>query len=314
MSAAGAVARMLTLIPWLLQRPGASLVETAAAFGVDVPTVRRDLEHLDFCGLPGLGGGALFDVSIVGDRVVVQMADELRRPLRPTATEALRLVLLVDAATVVLGDEVPELTSALAKLRRALGIPEHVADVLDGERPTSVEPLRDAARRGVRVTFRYQRRGDDAPTSRSVEPWAVHLLEGAWYLHGWDVDRQGPRTFRLDRASDVLVTDDAAGHPVPSRFEPPRYVPSEEDLAVELEVLPGGRWVLDAVVPESVEERADGTALVRLRTDAPAWLARLVVMAGGGVRVTQPPELVAAVVERARSARDGLLAVADGPA
>lgn len=308
MSAAAAVARMLTLIPWLLERPGASLAETAAAFGVDVPTVRRDLEHLDFCGLPGLGGGALFDVSIVGDRVVVQMADELRRPLRPTSAEALRLVLLVDAAANVLGDEVPALAAALAKLRRALGIPEGVADVLEPERPASVDALRDAARGRRRVRFAYQRRGDVAPGTRLVEPWAVHLHDGAWYLHGWDVDREGPRAFRLDRASDVVLTDDAATAPVPDRFETPRYAPAEEDLAVELEVLPGGRWLLDAVAPDHVEEREDGTGVVRLRTDAPAWLARLVVMAGGGVRVVAPAALAQAVTDRARAARDGLLA------
>ena len=94
MSATDDVARMLTLVPWLLERPGASLAETAAAFGVDERTVRRDLlDHLDFCGLPGLGGGDLFTVDLSGDRIVVSMADELQRPVRPTPAEALQLVL-----------------------------------------------------------------------------------------------------------------------------------------------------------------------------------------------------------------------------
>jgi hypothetical protein len=130
-SAAGDVARMLTLVPWLLERPGASLTETAEQFGVDERTIRRDLGHLDFCGLPGLGGGDLFEVELVGDRIVVRMADELRRPLRPTPREALRLVLTVDAVAEALGDELPALRSAVAKVRDALGIPEVVADVLE---------------------------------------------------------------------------------------------------------------------------------------------------------------------------------------
>jgi hypothetical protein len=38
------VVRMLTLIPWLLERPGTSLQETAAAFAADVPYVAAVVE------------------------------------------------------------------------------------------------------------------------------------------------------------------------------------------------------------------------------------------------------------------------------
>jgi predicted DNA-binding transcriptional regulator YafY len=64
--------------------------------------------------------------------------------------------------------------------------------------------------------------------------------------------------------------------------------------------------VLDAVEPDEVEDRADGTTVVRLRTDAPGWLARLVVMAGGSVRAVSPPELVDEVVRRAGAALGAL--------
>lgn len=308
MSASDAVARMLTLIPWLIERPGASIAETASAFGVDEATIRTDLGHLDFCGLPGLGGGALFDVSIVEDRVVVQMADELRRPLRPTAGEALRLVLLVDAAARVLGDEVPALASAVDKLRRALGVPEHIADVLQAETPDDVATLRGAIRARVRVRFDYVKRGSPALESRHVEPWAVRLIEGAWYLHAHDLDRREARSFRLDRASAITPLTEPATEPVPDDFEAPRYLPGEHDTVVTLELAPGGRWLLDAVVPDTVEEVADGAARVTLRTDAPDWLARLVIMAGGRARVVSPPEVARAVADRSRLALAALTA------
>lgn len=308
MSAAGAVARMLTLVPWLRERPGASLDEIAAAFAVDRATIRRDLEALDFCGLPGLGGGALFDVTFVGDRVLVSMADELKRPLRPTATEALRLVLLVEAAEAVLGTDVPELTTAAAKLRAALGVPERVADILEPEVPDLVVHLREAARAGRIVRFDYHKRRAERPEQREVEPWVVRLLDGAWYLHAFDRDRGAERAFRLDRASALVVTDAPVTARPPEVLERPRYVPAEGDLAAILEVAPGGRWVLDAIEPERVEDRPDGSTLVHLTTDAPGWLARLVVMAGGAVRAVSPPELVAEVVSRASDALSALVA------
>jgi hypothetical protein len=89
-SAAADVARMLTMVPWLLERPGASLAEVAATFRVSEDTVRGDLGHLDFCGLPGSRGRGPVRGHPRRDRVVLRMAEELKRPLRPTPREALR--------------------------------------------------------------------------------------------------------------------------------------------------------------------------------------------------------------------------------
>jgi predicted DNA-binding transcriptional regulator YafY len=51
------VGRLLTLLPWLIERPGASVAETAAAFGVSRSIILGDLDTIGYCGLPGLGGG-----------------------------------------------------------------------------------------------------------------------------------------------------------------------------------------------------------------------------------------------------------------
>lgn len=291
MSATGDVARMLTLVPWFLERPGASLDEAADAFGVSATVIRRDLGHLDFCGLPGLGGGALFDVSLVGDRVVITMADELRRPLRPTPSEALRLVLTVDAVAGALGEQLPALRSGIGKVRAALGIPEDVADVLDADEVSGLEPLRLALRGEVRVRLTYQGRSDAEPTTREVDPWALHVQDGVWYLQGHDHGAQDRRTFRVDRILSVDVLDVPVVVPGPDHLPTPRYAPGPDDLEVVLEVSAEGRWLEGAVVTDEVQDRADGGARLTLRTDAPGWVARLVLMAGGAARVVSPVHL-----------------------
>lgn len=291
MSATGDVARMLTLVPWFLERPGASLDEAADAFGVSATVIRRDLGHLDFCGLPGLGGGALFDVSLVGDRVVITMADELRRPLRPTPSEALRLVLTVDAVAGALGDQLPALRSGIGKVRAALGIPEDVADVLDADEVAGLQPLRRALRREVRVRLTYQGRSDGEPTTREVDPWALHVQDGAWYLQGHDHRAQDRRTFRVDRMLSVEVLELPVAVPAPEHLPDPGYAPGPDDLEVVLDVHAAGRWLQDAVVVDEVRERADGGARLTLHTDAPGWVARLVLTAGGAARVVSPPQL-----------------------
>jgi proteasome accessory factor C len=296
-SAATDVARMLTLVPWLLERPGASLRETAEAFGVDERTIRRDLYHLDFCGLPGLGGGDLFEVDLVGDRVVMRMADELRRPLRPTPREALRLVLTVDAVAGALGDELPALRSAVAKVRAALGVPEVVADVIEPGTDRFVQEARRAIADGRQVRIAYQGRGDARPHDRAVDPWVLHVADGSWYLQGHDHGAGDIRTFRLDRVASLEVTDAPITVPAPAQVPAPRYVPSPDDLAVELRLGPGGRWLLDAVTVDEAEEEDDGAVRVRLRTDHPRWLARLVLTGAGAVEVVAPRSFSSLVAE-----------------
>lgn len=300
MSATDDVARMLTLVPWLLERPGATLDEVADAFGVTEATVRGDLYHLDFCGLPGLGGGDLFEVTIVGDRVTVAMADELRRPLRLTPAEALRLVVTLDAVATVLGDDLPALRSALAKVRAVAGVPERAAVTVGEDDGDRVAPLRAALAAGRQVAIDYRGRADEAPQTRVVDPWALHIADGTWYLQGHDHSAGDHRIFRLDRVAALDVRQQAVEHPAPpGPLPPPRYVPGPEDLEVELDVEAGARWLLDAVDVERRQELSGGRVRVRLRTDAPDWLIRLVLSTGGLAHVAAPPELAARVAEAA---------------
>ena len=296
------VVRMLTLVPWLLERPGASLEETAATFATDVATVRAELEHLDFCGLPGLGGGALFDVTIVGDHVTVRMADELRYPMRPSASEALRLLLMASAAERIAGTDVPALRSAIAKLHRALRVPEGAVAVLDAEPGDDVERLRGAIAERRQVRFSYRGRGDQLPAERIIEPWAVEFSEGAWYVHALDVEVGQARVFRLDRAAGMTVTDVPARSEAPASLESPAYVAADGDLHVELLLQPSAHWLLDAVRPEAVEALEDGARRVTLRTGSPEWVARLVLMGAGGAEVVSPAELRERVRSRAQEA------------
>ena len=301
MSAAHDVARMLTLVPWLLERPGASLAEMAAVFGVGQDTLREDLGHLDFCGLPGLGGGDLFEVTMVGDRVVLTMADELRRPVRPTAAEAFRLVVTVDAVAEALGDELPALRRAVDRIRTALRIPERSADVLEPEGVAALPLLRAAVRDGVEVVLTYQGRGDTQPTTRHVDPWALHVVDGTWYLQGHDRDAGDRRVFRLDRIATASRGPGPRSVDPPEELPAPRYVPGPDDLRVVIELSPRGRWVEEAVTADRLVEHDDGSAILELRTDAPRWIASLVVMAAGEAVVTSPRSLRDTVIELARA-------------
>ena len=305
MSAGTDVARMLTMVPWFLERPGASVDEAAEAFGVPPRTIRRDLSHLDFCGLPGLGGGALFDVTLERDRVVVSMADELRRPLRLTPREALRLVLSLQAVDEAFGDELPALRSAIDKVRLAADLPAHAAVAVGEDAdPSWLRTLRDAMRAQQQVRLTYQGRHDDHPRDRVVDPWQLDVTPDGWYLHGHDHDADDHRVFRLDRVGSLEVLAAPVVHVRPATPLPePRYEPAEDAIEVVVRLGPSARWLADAVHHDEVVD--DGEDLeVRFQTDAPRWVARLLLMGAPAVEVVAPDEIAALVAAEARAAMD----------
>ena len=108
------VARMLRMVPYLSAHQGVAVAEVARVFGTTPAQVVRDLEVLQFCGLPGGYYDDLFDVDIEAAReeghVYFRNAEVLRRPLRlrPVGAAgvpaALRLVVEVAGAAVELLD------------------------------------------------------------------------------------------------------------------------------------------------------------------------------------------------------------------
>lgn len=317
MSATDAVGRLLVLVPWLMERPGAHVDEAAAAVGSDRATVIEDLSLLNFCGLPGRLGGDLFEVELVGDRILLQLAPAFDRPLRPTPEEALRLVLSLDHVAAVLGDELPGLDEALAAVRTAAGVPSGVR-VAPEPATAHLDDLRNAIGDGRAVDLAYRGRADATARSRRVDPWELLLHRGTWYLHGHDHGAGELRTFRLDRIDAVTVTEHPIEAPRPAGALPtPAYQPGPDDVTIQLEVAPGGHWVLDALDPDQISHDEDGITTVTVSTDAPRWIVSLVLAARGEVTVTDPPQVRESVL---RAAKEGLAAhaahppnVADGP-
>lgn len=303
--------RILTMVPWLLDHPGASVDEVTERFGLSREELASDLDILGYCGLPGYGGGDLVEASIVGDRVVVRMADYFRRPLRLSVREAVTLLL---AARLLSGvdalPESPALRTAQSKLVDLLGaaidtpatpgqepVEPALAVDLTGPGDEHLAALHDAVvnRRVVRLTYRSASKAET--TERDVEPWSVTGSSGSWYLQGHCRMVDGPRDFRLDRIRRLDVTDEVAPEP-PAPTPPPVYRPSAEDERIVLDLQPEAWWVAEEAVVDDAEDRGD-VRRVTLRVAQRQWLTRLLLALGDTVRVVDPPDLTDAVAELA---------------
>lgn len=292
--------RLLTMVPWLLDNPGVTLDEISERFDAPRDELTADLDVLGYCGLPGYGGGDLVEVSIVGERVSVRMADFFSRPLTLSMREAITLLLAGRALSSVEGlPESAALRRAVAALEEALGSAAAKVTVdLTGDGDQWLAPARQAVAEQKVVHLVYRSASKAETTERDVEPWAVVASGGGWYLQGYCRAVQAGRDFRLDRIKDLQLTDEAAPAPPADEPEPPVYRPEPGDLSVTLDLAPSAWWAAEwAVIDE--DTTSGPRRRVTLRTPSLEWAARLVLQLGGGASVVAPDELAARVVDLA---------------
>ena len=301
--------RLLALVPYLLKRPGIAFATAAEDFGVTEERLRKDLNLLWLCGLPGHYPGDLIEIDFEGDTITLSDPQGVDRPLRLTVDEALALVVALRtlAETPGLADPEPVLR-ALAKVEEAAGAAAAPADrvevALEGE-GTVLPVVRDALARKKVLHLVYWTAGRDETTERDVDPVRLVVVDGQTYLEAWCRRAEGVRIFHLGRVQEVTVLDEDAAPPpgLPSRdLSQGLFQPAEGDTVVTLALEPGAAWVADFYPCDSVEDLGDGRQVVTLRTRGTAWIRRLALSLGPSGRVLEPAELAAQVREDARTA------------
>ncbi len=307
--------RLLSLVPYLLTRPGAKISDVAKTFGVSEEQLSRDLELVYMCGLPGYFPGDLIEVDITASgRITVSNADTIARPLRLSRDEALALIVGLRMLADLPGlQEREAVDSALAKLENAAEeaavASSAVAVEIDppNRSPDTLAIVDRALRDRRRLHLSYYVPARDETTERDVDPMRVSVVAGRSYLEGWCRSAEAVRLFRLDRITSVELLDLPAEPPPdaqPRDLDAGLFQPGPDDVAVELIVAPAGRWVCEYYPCESVEELPDGEMLIRLRTPDTRWVRRLALRLGPTGRVVAPSDLAAAVAADARAALD----------
>jgi proteasome accessory factor BC len=110
------------------------------------------------------------------------------------------------------------------------------------------------------IQFRYWSPSRDKETERRLNPYALRLDEGVWYVVGHDLDRDATRTFRISRVrSDIRFA---------TRRE--RDFRQPEEFDVEAHRIPAP-WQIGA---------ATGTARIEVQGDTAWWVHRTLAAAG----------------------------------
>jgi proteasome accessory factor C len=285
--------RLLALVPYLQARPGITVAEAAADFGVTEQQLRQDLQLLWMCGLPGHSPGDLIDLSFEGDTVSVIFDAGMSRPLRLTNEEALALVVALRALAETPGlADSDAVQRALAKVEAAAGGAVDAGTVaVELDLPARILPVLQrgvSERRALRL--RYWGAARDEITERTVDPLRLFEADGHAYLEAWCRSAEGMRVFRVDRVEDATVLDEPARPPEGVQLRDLGegvFRPAQEHLLVLLRVGAGYAWVADYYPTEDVSEDGDHLRIA-LRVSEPAWVRSLVLGSGGEVEVLSP--------------------------
>ena len=312
-------ARTLRALELLQDRPGITAERLGAELGVTERAARR------YVGLLRDAGVAVESTS--GPYGGYRLGRGSRpAPLRFTAGEALALVMAVLEGHHDADDPTDLAGSALGKLLAVLpdGVAAHARAVRVGTAPT---PDRDAARPDPAITSTLVGACDDRRRVRidycresgvqrtfEVDPWAVVVRHGRWYLLGRSVTADARRTYRVDRVAQVAVLDVPASAPDGDMSDAVDAL--EEHMAIGWEyevdvVLDGSLDEVARYLPRSLgrlEPAGDASCRLRASTSNPTWYVQQLAAFPVDYRIVGGPELLDAA---GRIARRLLAASAD---
>ncbi|MCY3609166.1 MAG: WYL domain-containing protein [Acidimicrobiaceae bacterium] len=264
-STSAKIERLLAIVPWVVERGGATVDDIAERFEMR-PAAVYDLLLAAMCyEVTGASAYENLGIVVFGDDddageawVHVEPGAMLDRPLDLSVPQAFGILVAGQSALALRGaDRTGALATALDKLRAAYG--ERVRVSVDLPLPRSLPTLREAVRAGTTVSIHYYTPKTDAVSERRVDPLDVSLADGHWYLRGWCHLRQDLRSFRVDRIEECSDTGEPHGRSAEPREAPgssaePREAPGSP---AEPREAPSSSAELSAVAPAEADETTD---------------------------------------------------------
>ncbi|MEV4142941.1 WYL domain-containing protein [Amycolatopsis sp. NPDC049691] len=297
-------ARALRTLELLQAGPGSTADRLAAKLGVSERAARRYVGILREAGIPVVATRGPYGGYRVGRGLRLP-------PLTFSPAEALGLVMAVldghhdarDSATLVGGalgkivQALPEPVAAQAEAVRRTAAPAPDAAAARPDHDTTAA-LVQACAEHRRVRLRYR---SEAGTEwdGEVDPWAVVVRHGRWYLLCRTHPKGAQRAYRIDRVRGVEIGD--------GTFEPPRDLDPvatvEDHLAVGWEydvevVIDAPLDLVGRCLARAVGKLArvdDGTTRLTGSTSNPAWYAEQLARIPAPFRIVRCREVREAV-------------------
>jgi proteasome accessory factor C len=289
---------LINLLPWLVANNGASLSEIANQFNISEKRALELIGQLVVTG-PSQAGGGLVDIDFEdADSIFVSDAKSLDRPVKLSEFEA---------ASLLGGLHYLEQFPSLVHLETVAGLIQKIQQALPNvDSPINVvaapilQEVRSVVTQALDVSqsieIKYAGITKNDLSIRVVDPVSTYSQDDYVYLKSWCRQSEAWRSFRLDRILEAKLGEDAIN--IPDDNEPTEA--KREYLAsIELDKAYYGQ--LDQVDIISFKEYMWHAVEVELKVYSRDWLVSMILASGGRVKAISPPDLIAALVERAKA-------------
>lgn len=308
--ASDVVARMLAVIPFLIENSPVTIAETAKTFDTTEDAIRDIVRTLFTTGIPGESGVGLpddlfdFDYERFIDEGIIDMTHHVgpARTPRFSGSEAAALIAGLQYITdVVRPTERPRVQELIAKVAKGSSNPPDIT-VVTVPLPQGGLDISGAIDARRQVSFLYHNAAGALETRR-VDPIRLDLVANVWYLRAHCHLRNGLRTFRLDRMREVSVLDSACE----TSTDPSTLADVSFDISPEGTDLTVTASITDTAVPlindyqATLEFPSSGNIRGTLQVAHEASLRRLVCRVPGGVQIVTPEASVSAIAAWAKA-------------
>ncbi|MEO7146272.1 MAG: WYL domain-containing protein [Terrimesophilobacter sp.] len=302
---------LLILVPFLMDNDRISVQDAARHFDVSEEQIRAAVRLIAVSGIPGETNAYqpddLFDIAWDdfedNDQIVLTHLVAIDDSPRFSAREAAALI-----AGLQYLSSLPEnadrgaVANLMSKLAQgASSAPSQVA--LEAQQADATLALiRAAIATEQQLELDYlNARGEHE--RRRVDPLRIESVDADWYLRGWCHLREALRTFRLDRISNPVLTDEQISYRAQdvvladSLFEN-----SDSDFLVTVSLQQSALPLLADYLPADTVTTVDGQTHATIRVPHLHGLKRLINGMPGVVTVIKPEEARTAVADWAQRA------------
>ncbi|MGO4697857.1 helix-turn-helix transcriptional regulator [Paenibacillus sp. 2TAB26] len=273
--------RLMAITILLLNRKRVQAQELADRLEVSLRTIYRDLDSLNLAGIPivsytGAEGGFEIMENFRLDRQMLSF-DELIA--LSTALRGLQSTQVFENQNLEgLLDKVGALVSK-AEQGRLVGADQVIIDLNPWKSSSSERNKYDTLHKAVSdkklIRFTYTN-GQGGETERCIEPMGLVLKGYTWYLHGYCLNRDDYRMFRLSRIRNLLILEDTFQRRIVNLSElNENWSPQRDTKMVDLVLRftgPAKVSAADHFDSDEIERQPDGSLIVRVRYPDNDWL------------------------------------------
>ncbi|HWL08242.1 MAG TPA: WYL domain-containing protein [Planctomicrobium sp.] len=299
------IARVLNVLNLIQSRGRWDLRAIAEELGCSERTVRRDLEVLEFAGVPHYRDERTGCVRVRPDfrfPTLMLTQEELIGQAMATAVS--------QAPGLNVGGTAVSTTRKLAavsneEVQRMLSDASRLVEVFDlklvdhSQHQEAVKATQLALLQGKQIIGNYDSPYESRPLRLTIHPYRLCLIKQAWYIIGRISGEPIPKTFRIARFKSLRMLDQRAD--VPDRFDLREFFGNawgvfrgEQSYQVELWFTPESAKIVTETIwhhTQKVTRHKNGGVTLQFQVDGLEEIAHWILAWTGQCRVEQPVEL-----------------------